>query len=65
MIERDQMTEGAVVAWMGPNGLVRGVVEMLPDGAKTVKLQNGLHMDFDSVADSPSSKIIGWFRKRC
>lgn len=63
MIDMDQMTEGTVVAWVGTNGWVRGVVESTSEGYPVVTMQNGRQMNVDAVAGSPSSKILGRFTR--
>lgn len=64
MIEREKLTDGTVVAWQGPNGLVRGIVEVTDCGESYVTLEDGRHMDLDAIAGSPSSKILGQFKAK-
>ena len=59
MIAHEELTEGTLVVWQGPNGMVRGVVETLPGGESAVTLEDGKHMDLNAVAGTPSSKVVG------
>jgi len=63
MIDWDLLVEGTVVAWQGPNGWVRGVVEVMENGEGVLALENGMEMDLDVVVDVPSSKILGHCKK--
>ncbi len=59
MIDWDLLMEGTVVAWQGPNGWTRGVVEVMENGEGVLALENGMQMDLEVVVDVPSSKILG------
>ena len=64
MIGLDKMVDGALVAWQGANGEVRGVVDTLPGGERALTLRDGRHMDLEAIAGSPSSRILGHFIRK-
>lgn len=64
MVGLEEMVDGALVAWLGANGEVRGVVDTLPGGERALTLRDGRHMELEAIAGSPSSRILGYFTKK-